>query len=413
MRKIIAIFLVMAICLLYLQCSKSTEPKSDNPPQTTPIDLTEAEKCVIESSNLFGFKLFQQIAADEEQNNNIFISPMSVSFALGMTWNGAGGETREAMASTLEMSDLTDQEINESYRNIMANLTQLDPEVIFKIANSIWYRIGKGIQPDFIEICQTYFDALVKEVNFQAPGTADSINNWVDVNTNGKIKEIIKPPIPVEVAMILMNAIYFKGTWTHLFDTADTHDDMFYLPDGSTTDCRMMNLEDTLWYFRNDLFQAVDLPYGDESFSMTILLPNYPATADDIIGELTAENWAVWMESFSRIEMPIHLPKFKFEYEKSLKDILISMGMGIAFLPIADFSNMFIDGIGWIDKVKHKTFVQVDEEGTEAAAVTIVIMIDSALPGMYINHPFLFVIHERDTGAILFMGKIADPIWEE
>jgi serpin B len=213
--------------------------------------------------------------------------------------------------------------------------------------------------------------------------------------------------------MILMNAIYFKGTWTHLFDTADTRDDVFHLPDGSTTPCRMMTLEDTLRYFQTDLFQAVELPYGDESFSMTILLPKYSHTVDDIIGQLTADNWAVWMSSFSEIEMPIHLPKFKFEYEKSLKDILITMGMGLAFTPAADFSNMFTDGIGWIDKVKHKTFVQVDEEGTEAAAVTIVIMIDSAVPGMYINRPFLFVIHERDTGAILFMGKVADPVWED
>ena len=413
MKKILAIFLVMAFCLFYLQCSKSTEPKPDNSPQPTPINLTEAEKAVIESSNLFGFNLFQQIIADEEANNNVFISPMSVSFALGMTWNGAAGETREAMASALEMSELTDQQINESYQNIMTTLTQLDPEVIFKIANSIWYRIGKGIEPGFIEICQTYFDALVKEVDFQAPGTADSINGWVDVNTNGKIKEIIKPPIPADVAMILMNAIYFKGTWTHLFDTADTRDDVFHLPDGSTAPCRMMTLEDTLRHFQTELFQAVDLPYGDESFSMTILLPKYSHTVDDIIGRLTPENWAVWMSSFSEIEMPIHLPKFKFEYEKSLKEILISMGMGIAFTPAADFSNMFTDGIGWIDKVKHKTFVQVDEEGTEAAAVTIVIMIDSAVPGMYINRPFLFVIHERDTGAILFMGKVADPVWEE
>lgn len=414
MRKFAAIFSVIIFSLLCLQCSKSTEPnQTKTPPSRTLADLTAAEECLVESSNAFGLKLFREIASREKPDSNIFISPLSVSFALGMTYNGAAGETREAMASTLEFAGFSTQEVNESYQNLTALLTQADPTVIFNIANSIWYRQGKPVKQTFIDLCRTYFDALVREMNFQAPGAADTINNWVDVNTNGKIKEIIKPPIPPEVAMLLINAIYFKGAWTHLFDTADTRTDRFYFPDDSWTDCQMMTRDDTIKYFANDLFQAVDLPYGSEGFSMTVLLPKHSVTMDDLIGELTEENWATWMGSFSEIEMQLWLPKFKFEYEKKLNDMLKAMGMEIAFTPAADFSNMFGDGIGWIDRVKHKTFIQVDEQGTEAAAVTMVVMFDSLPPGMYVNRPFLFVIHEHESGTILFIGKVVNPVWED
>jgi len=241
----------------------------------------------------------------------------------------------------------------------------------------------------------------------------NAINQWCSDNTNGRIDEIIKYPVPGDVAMMLLNAVYFKGAWTHLFDLTDTYDGKFILEDGSKVDCRMMNREDTLDYFSNETFQAVDLPYGNGSYSMTILLPNYGKTVDDILMMMNKDNWDQWMGLFQPTEMPIYMPKFKFEYEISLKDILIAMGMEIAFTPAADFSGMFVDGVGWIDKVKQKTFVQVDEQGTEAAAVTIVVMIDSVPPGFYANHPFLFVIHEHQTGAILFMGKVANPVWED
>ena len=409
-KYFLTVIVIMAVLLL--QCSKSTDPEPPDP-NPTPINLDEAQKLVLQSSNLFGFKLFNDIEEATPAGDNIFISPLSASFALGMVWNGAVGETRKAMASTLEFADLTDEEINLSYRSLMSILPNVDSDVIVALANSIWSRQGKTIVPEYIENCRTYFDARVEEVNFQDPATVNAINQWCSDNTNGRIDEIIKYPVPGDVAMMLLNAVYFKGAWTHLFDLTDTYDGKFILEDGSKVDCRMMNREDTLDYFSNETFQAVDLPYGNGSYSMTILLPNYGKTVDDILMMMNKDNWDQWMGLFQPTEMPIYMPKFKFEYEISLKDILIAMGMEIAFTPAADFSGMFVDGVGWIDKVKQKTFVQVDEQGTEAAAVTIVVMIDSVPPGFYANHPFLFVIHEHQTGAILFMGKVANPVWED
>ncbi|MDH4157348.1 MAG: serpin family protein [candidate division Zixibacteria bacterium] len=424
MRKYIGLLLIVAVGLLFLQCSSSTEPEpngtDDRGSHRTPAELTAAEKNLAGASNEFSFKLFRKVVADEPAATNVFISPLSVSFALGMTQNGAKGDTRDSMRAVLELAGLTDQEINEAYQGLTDVLVHLDPNVVFSLANSIWYRENKPIVPDFLEQCRTYFDAEVRKMDFQAPGAADIINHWVDVNTNGKITEIIKPPIPASIAMLLMNAIYFKGNWTIPFDPEETVAGKFKLPDGSLSDCEMMvknSFEDTTFefsYFENDLFQAVDLAYGKKAFSMTVLLPKLPADVDDIMNELSPENWATWMGSFSDEEIFFQMPKFKFEYEKELREILEAMGMSIAFdASRADFSNMFGDGAGWIDKVKHKTFVQVDEKGTEAAAVTVVVMIDSAPQPMIVDRPFVFVIHEHESGTIIFMGKVADPEWQE
>ncbi len=424
MRKFIGLFLIVAVGLLFLQCSSSTEPDSTGPDDRsshrTPAELTAAEKTLAGASNQFSFKLFRDVVADEPADKNVFVSPLSVSFALGMTQNGAKGDTRDSMRAVLELAGLTDQEINEAYQGLTDVMVHLDPNVVFSIANSIWYREDKPVLAAFLEQCRTYFDAEVRKMDFREPGAADTINHWVDVNTNGKITEIIKPPISPDVAMLLINAIYFKGNWTVPFDPEETVPGQFKLPDGSTSDCELMvknSFKDTTFefsYFENDLFQAVDLAYGEKAFSMTVLLPKLPADVDDIMSELTPENWVTWMGSFSEAEILLELPKFKFEYEKQLRQILEAMGMSIAFDPSrADFSNMFGGGVGWIDKVKHKTFVQVDEKGTEAAAVTVVVMIDSAPQPMVVDRPFVFVIHEHESGTIIFMGKVADPEWQD
>ena len=418
MRLFCLSLVIILTGLVCLQCTQSTgpDPAPTPPQQRTPADLTSTEKSLVASTNAFGLKLFRQVAAHEQPTNNIFISPLSVSFALGMTYNGASGETRQAMARALEYNGLSDQEINESYLGLITILTELDPGVVFDIANSIWYRLGKPVRPEFIDVVRTYFEAAVREMDWSLPGAADTINHWVDVNTHGKITKIFDGPISSDVAMILLNAIYFNGAWTRPFDTADTYTAKFHPIDGNPIDCEMMtNGDDTtqIAYFANDLFQAADLPYGDKAFSMTILLPHEDHTVDDIINDLTPENWAAWMAGFAKGEIILGLPKFKFEYDVGLDTMLKSMGMAIAWDPSANgFSNMFADSVGWISQVKHKTFVQVDERGTEAAAVTAVIIVDYLPPMLIADRPFLFVIRERESGTILFMGKISQPVWE-
>ncbi len=423
MHKIKFLMLIVLVGLLGQSCSDlTTEPTPASiSPDPEPGDITTVDKSLIESTNRFGLKLFKEITAAENSEKNIFISPLSVSFALGMAYNGAGGETRDAIAATLEFHGFGPVEINQSYRNVIDHLTQLDPAVSFNIANSIWYRMGFPINPEFIDLNRTYFDAETRELDFGQPDAADIINDWVSDKTQGKIDEILKPPIPPEAVLYLINALYFKGAWTLPFDTAATMDGPFHLTDGSTVMRPMMATDTVLRYFENDLFGAVDLPYGDERFSMAVLLPKSPYTVDDVIAQLDDNNWAAWAGNFTDTELKLYLPRFKFGYEVTLNDMLKALGMEIAFDPFgADFSNMVSDmgllpGNLFISYVKHKTFIQVDEEGTEAAAVTIIgFELTSMGPKiMIVDHPFLFVIHEHETGSILFMGKVTDPEWQD
>lgn len=403
MYKILNLVLALCICVGCIQCASTT---------VSARELTAAEKSLVESDNSFGFKLFQNIAA-AEKDKNIFISPLSVSMALGMTLNGAAGSTREAMETTLELSGLTMQEINESYQSLIELLTGLDPKVRFQLANSIWYRQGESIEQEFIDLNKTYFDAQVTGLDFGDPDAANVINRWVDDNTNGKIEEIVDAEDLAVDVMLLINAIYFKGTWTYEFDPASTRDDLFSLPDGSQKACKMMMQEGDFQYFEDSDFQAVDLPYGDGDFSMTVFLPHPQKDVDSLIAELGQDNWNEWIDGFSQEKVRLEFPKFILEYELTLNDVLEALGMGIAFTPAADFTGMLKDGGLWIDKVKHKTFVEVNEEGTEAAAVTSVGMMkgigESDVLSMRVDRPFIFVIREHHSETILFMGKIVEP----
>lgn len=408
MRVAFTLFLVTLIGIFFISSSRNALYAEENSPR----GLREAENSLVESGNKFGFKLFKEIAR-VETDSNIFISPLSISMALSMTYNGANGSTKQAMASTLELADLSITEMNESYQSLIDLLMNLDPLVIFQIANSIWYRQEYDVEQDFIDLNRTYFKAEVSALNFNEPNAVDVINGWVDKNTKSKIKEIVQPPIDPQTVMFLINAIYFKGTWTYEFDKKETQDDRFNLPDGSKVPCRMMVQEKRFRYFENDDFQAIDLPYGDEKFSMTIFLPKPQFDMGTLIDRLNQENLNSWIGKLSKRSGTLYLPKFKIEYGLSLKKALSALGMGIAFTDKADFTKINRDGGLFISEVKHKTFIEVDEEGTEAAAVTSVgMMITSVGPAdfvMRIDRPFILMIRENHSQTILFMGKIMEP----
>jgi serpin B len=404
MFKIIKYIFVLFIFIGFFQCTSN--------PFTPDIrELTQAEKGLVEADNKFGLKLFKEVVFEEDTDNNIFISPLSVSMALGMTYNGADGSTEEAMRTTLELSDLTLEEINESYKSLIEYLVGLDPEVEFNIANSIWYRQELTFEDDFLDRCETYFNALVSGLDFNDPNAKDIINAWVSENTNGKIEEIVDY-IDLYTVMFLINAIYFKGTWTYRFDESLTHEGIFYLLDGSQVTCEMMENEGNFQYFENSDFQVIDLPYSYECFSMTIFLPKPEKNIDSLISEFNQENWYKWINSFSEQNVILQFPKFEIEYEIILNDVLKALGMEIAFSESqADFSKMYkgLENL-YISEVKHKTFVKVDEEGTEAAAATSVeIGITSVGPFMRVDRPFIFAIRENHSGIILFIGKIVNP----
>ncbi len=372
-----------------------------------PRPLTNLEKRVVEAGNSFGLKLFNEISKDEA-NKNVFVSPLSISMALGMTLNGANGSTLNAMQNTLGLAGLTNQEINETYKNLIALFTGLDSKVIFQIANSIWHRPELQVELEFINTNKQYFNAEVNSIDFGSPSAAPTINGWVDKSTNGKIKEIVPNPIPRDVVMYLINAIYFKGPWKDAFKPANTRDETFYQADGSTVTRKMMNIHSRFGYFADNDVQVVDLPYGTGGYSMTVVLPKKGLNVDQLVATTDASRWASWIGGLKKIEMQLGLPKFTVEYKRELKEDLKILGMSIAFSDHhADFTRIDRHGGLYISAVQHKTFVDVNEEGTEAAAVTSVeVSRVSAPPVVRIDRPFLFVIRESHTGGVLFIGKI-------
>jgi serine protease inhibitor len=403
------LFFSIAFLFLAFGCD-TTEP-------TEPLrELSSSETKLVEADNSFGLKLFKNINA-ETPDSNVFISPLSISMALGMTYNGAAGSTEEAMRTTLEFGDLSMDKINESYKSLIELLMRIDSDVEFNIANSIWYRNDWTFKEAFFERCNEYFDARVSGLDFsQNEAAKDTMNNWVDENTNGKIEEIVDYVNPLEDVMFLINAIYFKGNWTYRFNGEDTKDGVFHLSGGGSKVCKMMQIESDFKYFADSLLQVIDIPYGNGNYSMVVILPSSGVNIDDLIAELTQEKWEEWMSGFSKDTLTLLLPKFKLEYkiEDKLEEVLTDMGMGIAFDDLgADFTGMYEPGGIFIDRIIHKTFLEVDEEGTEAAAATVVDMGYTSIGlTMYVNRPFIFAIRENHSGTILFMGKIAEPAWE-
>lgn len=410
LRKISIIFLLAA---LILSCG------SDNPSNSNST-LTTLEKKLVEADNKFTLKLFQELVSIGP-DTNIFVSPLSVSMALGMTLNGAANQTQADMATTLEFAGLSQDETNQAYRNLIDYLVSSDPKVVFSIANSIWYRDNFGFENAFLQSAEDYFDAQVTGADFGQPvAVAEMINNWVDENTNNKIRKILNPSdISNDSVMFLLNAIYFLGTWQYEFDKNYTSDGYFATPTGQKL-CKMMIQTNQFDYFETDDFQAIDLPYGDGQFSMTIFLPAPDKNVELLLPEFTNSNWDSWLQSFSRDSVVFQMPRMKLEYEVNLNSVLTSFGMGRAFSALeADFTNMYKTGGLFISYVRHKTFLQVDEEGTEAAAVTIVAIETTSIGPpdqkkyMSVDRPFVLAIRERESGTILFMGKITAPLWEE
>jgi serine protease inhibitor len=414
MKTLKFLILSIFIFLVFFSCEKNkTEPGPKE------IELTQKGKQLVEADNRFGLKLFNEVLEIEEPEKNVMISPLSVSLALAMTYNGADGTTKEAMEKTLELSGLTVDEINENYKDLIDALVSVDPKVLMNIANSIWYRTTFEVEQNFININQNYFYAEVTPLDFGSPEAVNTINNWVAEKTNDKITEILDY-IPTDAVMYLINAIYFKGIWKFEFDESETGEAPFYLNDGTTKNVEMMIQEASFNYSSNDLFQAVEMQYGTGNYSMIILLPKDSRTLNDITSQLTDENWNNWLNEFSLEEkVQIHLPKFKFEYKNKLCDELINLDMGIAFEPCcADFSKINPDKQLFISRVIHKAFIEVNEEGTEAAAVTMVEISLTSADGetfipFYVNKPFIFAIKEKYTNAIIFMGRVMEPVYED
>lgn len=389
--------------LLFNSCTKEDEPK--------PLDLPVKSAELISSDNAFGLQLFKNVLEAADPEENVMISPLSVSLALSMAYNGANGETKIEMEQAMKMTGLSITEINDLNKQLTAALLAHDSKVTLEIANSIWYRNDFVVISDFIDVNQTYYDAEVRAMDFADPQTIDVINGWVKDKTHDRIESIVDQ-ISAESFMFLINAIYFKGNWRYEFDKKDTRDGGFYVSENKEVTVPMMHQEVDINIFRNGTFAAIELPYGKGNWTMFVMVPTYDSQLQDILDELNNENWNSWMNSLIPSKgVNISMPKFSFEFESSLKEALQAMGMEAAFTTAADFSGILEGGGLMISDVKHKTFVEVNEEGTEAAAVTSV-EIELTSAGNYFNvdRPFLFVIAETSSNTILFAGRVGNPL---
>lgn len=401
---------LFAILLLFTGCLDNFSDLERERVTSLPRELTPSEQQIIQSDKQFGVDLFRNLAGEED--GNIFISPLSISMALGMTLNGAAGETREGMMEALRKSGLDMRQINESYRGLLDMLPDLDPGVKMRIANAVWYRQPEVVLRDtFMADTRRYFDAEVQGLDFDDPSAVETINGWVDEKTEGLIPTIIQPPIPSNVITYLMNAIYFKGDWMTPFDTDRTSPGTFHTASGEEVEVDMMTRSyphEQVPVFHSDAVIAADIAYGDSLYSMTLLMPADPRqTLDDFIQEeFTAANLETWTGNLAGKDK-IRMPKFEVDYKITLNQILASMGMEEAFSGSADFSNMYEKASPYIERVDHKTYIKVDEKGTEAAAVTNVVMVVSG--PVPFDRPFVYLIRERLSGTLLFIGRMNDP----
>jgi len=367
------------------------------------------------SNNEFGIKLFEKLLEEDEE---VFISPVSIAAALTMTYNGARGETREAMARVLEVEGIDLERLNENNLALFYLLQEADSSVKLAIANSLWMREGIEFDQEFIKRNERSFHAAVRELYFDSPEAADTINRWVHDGTGGLIEDIVEPPIDPLTILFLINAIHFQGEWTETFDKDNTREDTFYLDEGETTTVPFMYRSDEFYYHEQESFQAVRLPYGkEERMAMYVFLPAEDHNLQEFFKEFKGLEFEELRQEFRKAEGDLYLPRFSMEYEKSLNDYLKALGMEVAF---DDSRADFFDIVPWeesprlyISEVKHKSFIEVDEKGTEAAAATSVeIRLESAPAfhfNMKVDRPFFFLIHDEETNAMLFMGTVSDP----
>lgn len=395
-----------------------TVVRADTPRDVAPATSSEDVASVADGVNAFGLDLYRALA--QERSENLFISPYSIALALAMTYAGARGRTADEMASVLHYA-LLDERLHPAMNALdLALHAGEDREMdsweppIFRSANALWGQKGLGFEEAFLETLAANYGAGMRLLDFSRPEDArGTINEWVAEQTEDRIKDLIPPGLlSAMTRLVLTNAVYFKAQWQDPFLESATADGPFYRPDGSSVTVPMMRQTENLGYYAEDGLQVVELPYAGGTHSMLILLPEEGGLAELAAG-LDEARLRELVEGLERQSVALTLPRFEYEAEFALGEMLAAMGMPTAFSPGADFSGMTTEADLFISEVVHKAWVAVDEKGTEAAAATAVIMVEAAMPmepvEVTVDRPFLFAIRHRDTGTLLFLGQVVDP----
>ncbi|MEZ4900708.1 MAG: serpin family protein [Spirosomataceae bacterium] len=399
--------LVIAATLLLLWAALGCSSQQPNPNEAgTPVEISAK---FAGQTNDFAFEFFKQLNAQPAQTDkNVFVSPLSLHTALGMLLNGANGKTVDEIQQTLKLSGISMSEANQAYQQLMEGLPKADPKVTLGLANSVWYRNTFQPETDFLNTMKTWFKS---DVNQFTGSDATPLNQWASDKTNGKIKKVLDNIDP-QMVLFLMNALYFKGDWKISFDEKKTGDYPFQLGNGQTKEVKMMQLEEKLRLGSRNGYFAYELPYGNGQYTMTVLVPQEGSNVADLVKTLNATEWVALQQAMRETpKTKIGLPKFTLEYEIRLNEILQQMGMPTAFIPgVADLTKINKNGNLNVGFVKQNTFVAIDEKGTEAAAVTTIgIELTSIGQTYYADRPFVFIISEKTSNTILFMGKMMNP----
>ena len=386
------------------------------------IQLTDTEKQIATKSNVFAFDLLRTVSKNETSEQNILISPLSASMVFAMLNNGADGVTKEEIQGTLGYGDFSTEAMNEYFKKMLAAMKDIDTEAVFEAANSIWIDSYFPVFQSFIDVNKEYYDAEIRNENFKDNvGTTNSINDWCAEKTHDKIPKIIDG-IDADKVMYLINALYFKAAWTIPFDKSLTRDETFHNQDGTTSQIPLMQNQRVVNYYEDEKFALAELPYGNKAFSMIVLLPQTNVSLSSIVEKMDADSWAgIINKQMKYEELKLKIPRFRIEYERTLNDDMEEMGMKtMLYSDKANFS-LISPMPTFVSLVKQKTFAEVNEAGTEAAAVTAIGMSNSVGPDypppsvkeFYVNRPFLYIIKEKSTGSIAFMGLTKNPEYQD
>ncbi len=407
MKNFLKIILVSPL-FWAISCSSDDTGGREIPNAKSIVLKPEFEK-KMDTNNLFAIDLFRSTV--EHSVGNVLVSPLSVNMVLNMAWNGADGVTGSEMQQMLGNEGYTLDQINEYSKSLREALLSVDPSTELSIANSVWVAKNFSLKESFIKVNQDNYDAVVKEVDFSSPSALQEINTWCSERTKGKIPEVLDE-LSLYTKLALVNALYFKGQWRERFDVKSTIDEPFTNENGENSTVKMMAQESHYSYAENENWRCVSLPYGNKAFSMLVLLPNNEKNLSDVLPTLTADSWNGIVKMLSTRKILLKLPRFKAEYAYEMsKAILPAMGMKQAFDPDkANFSKICLGPL-YISQVVHKTFVEVNEEGTEAAATTVAsweltsVGPESAID-FFVDQPFVYAICENSTGTILFIGMV-------
>jgi len=413
-EPLIAFSAILAIAFAHAACATTGGTGAASAATGGPAPAQRSPE--ISAYGTFGVGLYREMLK-ERPSENIFISPASVGFALAMTMNGAAGETRDAMANALKLTERSPAFVNVVDSTFISKMNDTIGGVTLSVANSLWAREGVTFRKDFLTTNERYYGAEIQTLDFRSSEAPARINGWVAAKTHNRITKIVDE-IDGSTILFLINAIYFKGTWTKEFDTSLTREEPFHLTDSATSPRPMMRQSGKYDYLEGDGFQAVRLPYGDGRIGMYVFLPARGSSLERFHEGLTGEKLNAWIGHLAPRAGTIRLPRFRIEYEATLNQSLSALGMAVAFDPNrANFTRMFeaAGANAYIHEVRHKTFVEVNEEGTEAAAVTSVemrvtsVMEEEPPFELIVDRPFFIAIVDGKTGLVLFMGAIVNP----